>query len=75
MDNSDTAAVSYLPEIVKWSAILSLAGALSVILSGYGYQWNWWSYRIGLSLLIPLGTVVEPGLITLSTPFTLHSGS
>lgn len=59
MDNSDTAAVSYLPEIVKWSAILSLAGALAVIFSGYGYQWNWWSYRIGLSLLIPLGTVVS----------------
>ncbi|MDZ7773067.1 MAG: DUF1499 domain-containing protein [Balneolaceae bacterium] len=34
---------------------LALLGALAVILSGYGYQWNWWSLGTGFNI-IPWGT-------------------
>ncbi|SMO63532.1 DUF1499 domain-containing protein [Gracilimonas mengyeensis] len=40
---------------VKWGFGLSVAGALAVILSGYGYQWGWWHFGTGFSI-IPWGT-------------------
>ncbi|MTI87785.1 MAG: DUF1499 domain-containing protein [Balneolaceae bacterium] len=49
---------SRAPVIVIWSAILSLAGALAVILSGYGYQWGWWGLGVGFRILIPYGTIL-----------------
>lgn len=42
---------------LKWGAVLSLLGALAVLLSGYGYQWGWWHFRTGFNI-IPWGTGV-----------------
>ncbi|MFP8489973.1 DUF1499 domain-containing protein [Gracilimonas sp. Q87] len=36
---------------------LAIIGGLTVILSGYGYQWGWWSFGFGFSI-IPWGTGV-----------------
>lgn len=34
---------------------IAVAGALVVILSGYGYQWGWWHFSFGFTM-IPYGT-------------------
>lgn len=34
---------------------VSILGALTVLLSGYGYQWGWWEFRLGFQM-IPWGT-------------------
>ncbi|MEX0720156.1 MAG: DUF1499 domain-containing protein [Balneolaceae bacterium] len=44
--------------IIKGGFILSVVGALAIILSGYGYQWNWWDLGTGFSVLIPYGTAL-----------------
>lgn len=41
--------------LIAWGAILSLVGAIAVILSGYGYQWGWWHFSVGFKI-IPWGT-------------------
>lgn len=41
--------------LIKFGTILSVAGALTVILSGYGYQWGWWHFSFGFAI-IPWGT-------------------
>lgn len=41
--------------LIILGTLLSVAGALSVILSGYGYQWGWWNFGTGFSM-IPWGT-------------------
>lgn len=50
--------------LVKWGTVLSVTGALTVIFSGYGYQWGWWHFSFGFSL-IPWGTggAIVGGLI------------
>ena len=40
---------------IKWGTSVSVIGALLVILSGYGYQWGWWSFGFGFQI-IPWGT-------------------
>ncbi len=40
---------------IKWGAVLSILGALAVLLSGFGYQWGWWHFGTGFSI-IPWGT-------------------
>lgn len=40
---------------ITWGAIISILGALTVLLSGYGYQWGWWEFRLGFQM-IPWGT-------------------
>lgn len=40
---------------ILWGAIISILGALIVLLSGYGYQWGWWEFRLGFQM-IPWGT-------------------
>ena len=40
---------------LKWGTNLAVIGALAVILSGYGYQWGWWHFRTGFTM-IPWGT-------------------
>jgi uncharacterized protein (DUF1499 family) len=41
--------------LIKYGTILSVIGALTVILSGYGYQWGWWHFSFGFTI-IPWGT-------------------
>ncbi|MEQ8524308.1 DUF1499 domain-containing protein [Gracilimonas sp.] len=41
--------------LLKWGTGLAVLGGLSVILSGYGYQWGWWHFSTGFSI-IPWGT-------------------
>lgn len=41
--------------VIKWGAILAVLGALAVIISGYGYQWGWWHFSTGFTM-IPWGT-------------------
>lgn len=41
--------------MIIYGTILAILGALSVLLSGYGYQWGWWSFGFGFSI-IPWGT-------------------
>lgn len=41
--------------LIKFGTILSIAGSLTVILSGYGYQWGWWHFSFGFTI-IPWGT-------------------
>lgn len=41
--------------LIKYGTILSVVGALTVILSGYGYQWGWWHFSFGFTI-IPWGT-------------------
>lgn len=41
--------------LIKWGAAFSVTGALTVLLSGYGYQWCWWHYSFGFNLA-PWGT-------------------
>lgn len=50
---------------IIWGASLSILGALTVILSGYGYQWGWWHFGVGFSM-IPWGTgaAVLGGILT-----------
>ncbi len=60
--------------LIKYGTILSVIGALAVILSGYGYQWGWWHFSFGFTI-IPWGTgaaviggiLAGIGLIKLST--------
>lgn len=40
---------------ITWGAVLSILGALAVLLSGYGYQWGWWHFGTGFTI-IPWGT-------------------
>lgn len=40
---------------IKIGIIVSLIGALAVILAGYAYQWGWWGIRFGFQI-IPYGT-------------------
>ena len=42
--------------LLRWGTIISVIGGLTVLLSGYGYQWGWWHFSFGFSL-IPWGTV------------------
>ncbi|MEX0723169.1 MAG: DUF1499 domain-containing protein [Gracilimonas sp.] len=41
--------------LIKFGTILSILGALTVLLSGYGYQWGWWHFSFGFTI-IPWGT-------------------
>lgn len=41
--------------LITWGTIISVLGALTVLLSGYGYQWGWWHFSLGFSM-IPWGT-------------------
>ena len=41
--------------LLKWGSILAILGGLSVVLSGYGYQWGWWHFSVGFQI-IPWGT-------------------
>lgn len=41
--------------LLKWGTGLAVLGGLSVILSGYGYQWGWWHFSVGFQI-IPWGT-------------------
>lgn len=41
--------------LIKFGTLLSVLGALTVILSGYGYQWGWWHFSFGFTI-IPWGT-------------------
>ncbi|MDR9419859.1 DUF1499 domain-containing protein [Gracilimonas sp.] len=41
--------------LITWGASLAIIGALTVLLSGYGYQWGWWHFSTGFSM-IPWGT-------------------
>lgn len=41
--------------LITWGTIISVLGALIVLLSGYGYQWGWWHFGLGFSM-IPWGT-------------------
>lgn len=38
-------------KLIKWGAILAVIGALTVVLSGYGYQWGWWHFSTGFSMI------------------------
>jgi len=50
--------------LITLGTIISVLGALTVLLSGYGYQWGWWHFSLGFSM-IPWGTgaAVLGGLI------------
>jgi uncharacterized protein (DUF1499 family) len=41
--------------LITWGTLISVLGALTVLLSGYGYQWGWWHFGTGFSM-IPWGT-------------------
>lgn len=41
--------------LIIWGTVISVLGALTVILSGYGYQWGWWHFSFGFTI-IPWGT-------------------
>lgn len=41
--------------LITWGTLISVLGALTVLLSGYGYQWGWWHFSLGFSM-IPWGT-------------------
>lgn len=41
--------------LITLGTIVSVLGALTVLLSGYGYQWGWWHFGLGFSM-IPWGT-------------------
>lgn len=51
---------------IIWGTSISVVGALTVILAGYGYQWGWWHFSTGFSL-IPWGTggVILGGVLAL----------
>jgi uncharacterized protein (DUF1499 family) len=40
---------------IKWGTTIAVIGALAVFFSGYGYQWSWWHFSTGFSM-IPWGT-------------------
>ncbi|MFY0683128.1 MAG: DUF1499 domain-containing protein [Balneola sp.] len=40
---------------IKTGMVVSLIGALVVVLAGYAYQWGWWGIRFGFQI-IPWGT-------------------
>jgi len=50
--------------LIKIGLIVSILGALAVVLAGYAYQWGWWSIGFGFKI-IPWGTgaAVIGGLI------------
>jgi uncharacterized protein (DUF1499 family) len=52
---------------IIWGTSISVVGALVVILAGYGYQWGWWHFSTGFSL-IPWGTggVILGGILALA---------
>lgn len=58
--------------LIKIGMIVSIIGALTVILAGYAYQWGWWSIRFGFQI-IPWGTgaAVLGGIIA-SIGFLTH---
>lgn len=52
--------------LTSWGTTIAVIGALAVILSGYGYQWGWWHFSFGFSM-IPYGTAgaVVGGILAL----------
>ncbi|MDR9415999.1 MAG: DUF1499 domain-containing protein [Gracilimonas sp.] len=42
-------------KLLTFGTALSVLGALTVFFSGYGYQWGWWHFGTGFSM-IPWGT-------------------
>lgn len=59
---------------ISLGAAISILGALTVLLSGYGYQWNWWSFRLGFQM-IPWGTgAAVAGGISAAVGFFRYAG-
>ncbi len=47
--------------ISRWalaSMIFGIAAALVLLLSGYGYQWNWWELGVAFTWLLPASSVL-----------------
>lgn len=59
--------------LIFWGTGIAVLGALAVILSGYGYQWGWWHFSFGFSM-IPYGTgaAVLGGIVATAGFFRLE---
>ncbi|MEE9286488.1 MAG: DUF1499 domain-containing protein [Gammaproteobacteria bacterium] len=58
--------------ILAWAGLfISLIGALTAIVSGFGHKWGWWDFRTGFSILrwAAYGALSATGLCALAAIF------
>lgn len=70
--------VDQQPSISKLSVtalILSAAGAIAFLISGYGYQWGWWGLYTSFRILLPSGAILGVLGMILSFVFPFVNGS
>ncbi|MDX1638153.1 MAG: DUF1499 domain-containing protein [Balneolaceae bacterium] len=47
-----------LSKVALSALIITAAGAIAFLISGYGYQWGWWGLYVSFRILLPGGTIL-----------------